>query len=54
MVGNAHVNDTVTLMALLDQLNIKSTFFVTGSQATYYGPTLQAIANDNHHIGHHT
>ncbi|TPX44395.1 hypothetical protein SeMB42_g04349 [Synchytrium endobioticum] len=54
LVGTSHVNDTTTLLAVLDQMNIKASFFVTGSQASYEGPTLQQIAKDNQHIAHHT
>jgi hypothetical protein len=54
LVGTNHYNDTVTLLALLDKVNVKATFFVTGSQATYFSPVLQSMAADNHHIASHT
>ncbi|TPX38106.1 hypothetical protein SmJEL517_g00104 [Synchytrium microbalum] len=54
IVKTVHTNDTVAIMDQLDAMNIKATFFVTGSQSTYYPASLVAIANRNHHVAHHT
>ncbi|TPX38111.1 hypothetical protein SmJEL517_g00101 [Synchytrium microbalum] len=54
IVNGVHSNDTIALMDQLDAMNIKTTFFVTGSQSSYYPASLIAIANRSHHVAHHT
>ncbi|TPX38108.1 hypothetical protein SmJEL517_g00102 [Synchytrium microbalum] len=53
-VNGVHYNDTVALMDELDVLNLKATFFITGSQSSYYPVSLIAIANRGHHVAHHS
>jgi hypothetical protein len=53
-VNGVHQNDTIALMNQLDSMNIKATFFVTGSQSVYYPVSLKAIATRSHHVGHHS
>ncbi|TPX38109.1 hypothetical protein SmJEL517_g00103 [Synchytrium microbalum] len=54
VVKNVHSNDTVAIMDQLDAMNIKATFFVTGSQSIYYPTSLIAISSRNHHVAHHS
>ncbi|TPX31833.1 hypothetical protein SmJEL517_g04896 [Synchytrium microbalum] len=54
LVGSTHVNDTYSIMDQLTKMNLKATFFVTGSQATYYPTALVAVANAGHHVAHHS
>ncbi|TPX38110.1 hypothetical protein SmJEL517_g00100 [Synchytrium microbalum] len=54
IVNGVHSNDTIALMDQLDAMNIKTTFFVTGSQSSTSPASLVAIANRSHHVAHHT
>ncbi|TPX38107.1 hypothetical protein SmJEL517_g00105 [Synchytrium microbalum] len=54
IVNGVHVNDTVSLMNQLDSMNIKATFFVTGSESSDSPASLSAIATRNHHVAHHS
>ncbi|TPX31834.1 hypothetical protein SmJEL517_g04897 [Synchytrium microbalum] len=54
LVGTTHVNDTYTIMDGLSALNLKATFFVTGSQTIYYPDALAAVASAQHHVAHHS
>ncbi|TPX38301.1 hypothetical protein SmJEL517_g00099 [Synchytrium microbalum] len=54
IVNGVHSNDTFTLMDQLDSMNLKASFFVTGSQSSYYPASLIAIANRSHHVAHHS
>ncbi|TPX51796.1 hypothetical protein SeMB42_g00799 [Synchytrium endobioticum] len=54
LVNNQNVNDTYSIMTFLAQLNLKATFFLTGSQSTQYPEAVTALANAGHHLAHHT
>ncbi|TPX38017.1 hypothetical protein SmJEL517_g00396 [Synchytrium microbalum] len=54
VVNGVNYNDSISILDSLNELKVKATFFVTGSQATYYAATLQTLANNDMHIAHHS
>ena len=46
--------ETPELLRLLDELDIKATFFVTGANAEIRPETLKSIVESGHEIGNHT
>lgn len=49
-----HPRYTSQILDLLDQYNIKATFFIVGVNATHYSDVLAEINNRGHEIGNHT
>ena len=49
-----HPRYTPQILDLLDQYNIKATFFIVGVNATHYSDVLAEINNRGHEIGNHT
>ncbi len=47
-------SDTLKILELLDQLQIKATFFITGYKLTQYTNEYQTILQHNHTIGNHS
>lgn len=49
-------NDKLTpqLLDILDNYNVKATFYMLGSRATYYPEIVQEVAKRGHQIGSHT
>ncbi|TPX31167.1 hypothetical protein SmJEL517_g05417 [Synchytrium microbalum] len=54
LVNGTNYNDTIALVNLLGELDIKATFFVVGTQAWYFPTGVQAILNEDHHLASHT
>ena len=49
-----HPRYTPQILDILDQYDVKATFFVVGINAKYYPDTLQLITEKGHEIGNHT
>ena len=49
-----HPRYTSQILDVLDQYNIKATFFVVGVNAKYYSDTLESVIKRGHEIGNHT
>ena len=49
-----HPRYTAQILDVLDQYNIKATFFVVGVNAHYYSDTLESVIKRGHEIGNHT
>lgn len=43
-----------TVIAILEKLNVKATFFLTGNSMHHYFPETERIVNSGHEIGNHT
>ena len=49
-----HPRYTPQILEILDQYNVKATFFIIGVNASYYPDTLERIIESGHEIGNHT
>jgi len=49
-----HPARTPEILKILNEYNVKATFFVIGKNVEYYPETFQKIISDGHEIGNHT